>query len=122
MNLILVVSDPSLFHSQSPVSFSRLFSILSAFKGPRYENYFRPNHYWTNYEKKPTIQNQTQPNGNLKTYLPMTGLLFLFVGLGGGMGGCLAGTVLGRLGVAVVLVLAGEAGRVLGTGEGRTGE
>lgn len=57
MNLILVVSHPSLSHSQSPAS--RLFSILSAFKGTRYENYYRPNHYWPNYPKTPS---KTQPN------------------------------------------------------------
>lgn len=48
----------------------------------------------------------------------MIGLLFLWVGLGGGIGGCLVGIVWVRFGVVVVLVLVGVVGSVLGVGEG----
>lgn len=44
----------------------------------------------------------------------MTGLLFLWAGLGGGMGGCLAG------GAVVLAAVAAGSSRVLGAGAGAT--
>lgn len=49
---------------------------------------------------------------------PITELLFLLTGLGGGTGGCLAGAVLVVLVGAVVLAPARAGGRVLGAGDG----
>lgn len=54
----------------------------------------------------------------LRRHLPITELLFLLTGLGGGTGGCLAGAVLVVLVGAVVLALERAGGRVLGAGEG----
>lgn len=51
-------------------------------------------------------------------HLPIKGLLFLLTGLGGGMGGCLAGAPLAALAVAAALVLARADNAVLGAGVG----
>lgn len=116
MNLIFWLQKPVSTHSHLP-HFPH-FSIECIQMDKIWKLSQRPNQYWISYPIKWPSKTQPDQNGNLKTYLPMTGLLLLWAGLGGGTGGCLAGTGWRRLGVAVVLLLTVAAGRVLGAGVG----